>query len=122
MKTRKIGLIEKELLKNAKYVEVYGKVVAKRNDIFDPYYRDALGRTNIERMKQGLAPIGVDGKSVELHHLKQEDDGIIVEVLSSEHKSYYKELHRYKSQSEIDREDFNRWKMRYWRKRAEDFE
>ncbi len=119
--TRGISYIEKQILKSAKFRKVNGKIVAQRN-IFDPYQRDALGRTNIERMKQGLAPIGYDGKPVELHHLKQEEDGIIVEMLSSEHKKFYKELHRYKQNSEINRMEFNKWRVNYWKERAKEFE
>ncbi|WP_439849916.1 HNH/ENDO VII family nuclease [Pseudomonas syringae] len=57
---------------------VLDRTVYKRNDLFDP---EALstwrvrGKTvqgsNLERMASGRAPIGYDGKSVELHHLLQ---------------------------------------------------
>ncbi len=119
--TRGISYIEKQILKSARFKKVNGRIVAQRN-VFDPYQRDALGRTNIERMKQGLAPIGYDGKPVELHHLKQEEDSIIVEMLSSEHKKFYKELHRYKQNSEINRMEFNKWRVNYWKERAKEFE
>lgn len=115
--TRGLSFIERQILKTAKY---NGKIVAQRK-IFDPCKRDALGRTNVQRMLQGLAPIGYDGKPVELHHLKQENDGIIVEMLSSEHRGHYKELHRYKKISEINRDEFMKWKMQYWKTRAKEF-
>jgi hypothetical protein len=121
LKTRGISNLEKEFLKNAKYFSFKGKLVAKRNSTFYPYVRDALGRTNIERMEQGLAPIGKDGLPVELHHLKQKDDGIIVELTASEHKNNYKTLHRYEKESQIDRNSFNKWKRDYWKARAKDF-
>ncbi|NVZ32156.1 DUF637 domain-containing protein [Pseudomonas sp. A4002] len=57
---------------------VLDRTVYQRNDLFDP---EALstwrvrGKTvegsNLERMASGRAPIGYDGKSVELHHLSQ---------------------------------------------------
>ena len=72
-------------------------------------------------MKLGLAPIGKDGKPIELHHLEQDANGIIVEVLNSEHKKYYKELHYHKINSEIDRTSFNQWKKKYWKERAKEF-
>jgi hypothetical protein len=122
IKSMGISNLEKSLLKSAKYVYVSGKLVAKRSETFFPHTTDALGRTNIERMKQGLAPIGKDGKPVELHHLKQKDDGIIVELTSAEHKKYSSTLHKYRKNSEINRQEFNKWRKQYWKNRAKDFE
>jgi len=122
LKTFGISSLEKTLLKNAKYVSRGGKLVAQRNSTFFPHVKDALGRSNVERMKQGLAPIGKDGKPVELHHLKQKDNGIIIELTSREHNINSKILHRYKRESEIDRNVFNRFKKQYWQERAKDFE
>ena len=122
LKTIGISSLEKTLLKNAKYISRAGKLVAQRNSTFFPHVKDALGRSNIERMKQGLAPLGKDGKAVELHHLKQEDNGIIIELTSREHNTNSKILHRYKQVSEIDRNTFNKFKKQYWKERSKDFE
>ena len=46
-----------------KTVTVNGKTVVTDNKTFDPDFIDSQGRTNAQRMKQGLAPIGTDGKS-----------------------------------------------------------
>ena len=74
---------------------------------------------NIERMKRGKPPIGIDKEPIQLHHLKQQNDGILVEVLAkNEHKKEYKTLHRYKKESEIDRSKFNAFRKRYWKERA----
>jgi len=118
---RNLNKTEISILKTGKFSIYKNHIVVKRQ-IFDPLAKDALGRTNIERMKLGLAPIGKDGKPVELHHLEQDANGIIVEVLSSEHKKYYKELHYHKTVSEIDRNSFNQWKKNYWKERAKEFE
>lgn len=120
-KTFGVSSIEKALLKNAKYISIEGKLVAKRNSTFYPYVKDAFGRTNVNRMEQGLAPIGKDGLPVELHHLKQKDNGIIVELTATEHKTNYKVLHRYEQTSQINREEFYKWKRTYWKERAKDF-
>jgi len=122
LKTFGISSLEKTLLKNAKYISRSGKLVAQRSSTFFPHIKDALGRTNIERMKQGLAPIGKDGKAVELHHLKQKDNGMIIELTSREHKVNSKVLHRYKQESEINRNTFNKFKKQHWQERAKDFE
>ena len=116
-----ISTLEKTLLKNSVYVSKFGKLVAQRNSTFFPNIKDALGRTNIERMKQGLAPIGKDGKAVELHHLKQKNDGIIIELTSKEHNVNSKILHQYRKKSEIDRNAFNKFKKDYWKERSEEF-
>jgi len=121
-KTIGISSLEKTLLKNAKYISFGGKLVAKRNTTFYPYVKDALGRTNIERMEQGLAPIGKDGLPVELHHLKQKDNGVIVELTATEHRGNYKILHRYEQNSQINRKEFEKWKKKYWKERAKDFQ
>jgi hypothetical protein len=121
IKTFGISNLEKTLLKNAKYVYRSGKLVAQRNSTFFPHIKDALGRSNIERMEKGLAPLGKDGKAVELHHLKQKDNGVIVELTSMEHNLNSKVLHQYKQESEIDRKAFNTFRSKYWKARAEDF-
>lgn len=121
-KTFGITDLEKSLLNGAKIERSHGKIVAKRNNTFDPTYKDALGRTNKERMEDGLAPIGIDDKSLELHHLKQKDNGVMIELTNKEHNEHSRVLHKYRTQSEIDRREFNNWKRRYWKERAKEFE
>ena len=121
-KTLGITDLEKSLLNDAKIDRSNGKIVAKRNNTFDPTYKDALGRTNKERMENGLAPIGIDDKSLELHHLKQKDNGVMIELTNKEHNENSKALHKYRTQSEIDRIEFNNWKRKYWKERAKEFE
>jgi len=117
-----ISDIERELKESSKIETVEGKIVAKRDIVFKPCAKDGVNRSNIDRMKEGLAPIGTDGKSIELHHLKQKENGIIVEVTNDEHNKYSKTLHRYRDESEIDRKEFEKWKRKYWKQRAKDFE
>lgn len=121
-KTLGITDLEKSLLNDARIERSNGKIVAKRNNTFDPIYKDALGRTNKERMEDGLAPIGIDDKSLELHHLKQKDNGVMIELTNKEHNQNSKVLHKYRTQSEIDRREFNNWKRKYWKERAKEFE
>ena len=118
---KRIGTIERNLIKSAKKTKFAGKTVYKRDHLFDINQRDAQGRTNLQRMKEGLAPLDKNNKPIELHHLKQENSEII-EVTSAEHKENYKYLHRYKKNSVIDRKEFNKWKKQYWKERAKDFE
>ena len=51
----------------------------------DLYRIDSKGRTNIERMKQGLAPQDSNGISYELHHIGQKKNGTLAILSQSEH-------------------------------------
>ena len=121
IKTIGISSFEKSILSSARYISIAGKLVAKRNTTFFPNTKDALGLTNVQRMEKGLAPIGKDGKPVELHHLKQNDNGMIVELTRREHKSNTKILHSYKKEGEINRVSFNKFKIQHWKERAKEF-
>jgi RHS repeat-associated protein len=119
---------------------VAGRKVYQRNDIFDPHYADDLGRTNLQRMRKGDAPIGNDGKEVNLHHLTQDEPGSMAEVLSSFHSKNDRVLHIYSNQwdkswvgsdglrrvyssapQSMNRGPFNTWKKTYWKERSLDF-
>lgn len=112
----------------------------QRNDIFDPNYVDDLGRTNVQRMSKGDAPIGKDGSEVNLHHLTQDEPGSMAEILSSFHSKNDRVLHMYSNQwdkswvgsdgirrlynsapKSMNRGPFNTWKKSYWKERSLDF-
>ena len=101
-----------------KNVKVY-----KRNDIFDPKLVDKDGLTNLQRMQAGKAPIGKDGKSVNLHHMLQSEAAGIAEVTETFHKLNHKIIHINPNTvpSGINRNQFNTWKRNYWKNRANDF-
>lgn len=92
------------------------------NDTFNPNYVDPKsGLTNVERMQQGLAPIGTDSKSVNIHHIDQTDTGPVMEITATEHQQNYGQLHSNTGQhsSQIDRNVFNRWRKTYWKWRGD---
>ena len=103
--------------------EFDGKTVTQDDSLFDPNFKDLQGRTNIERMKDGLAPIGNDGKSVNIHHLDQTNHGSVIEIFQTEHTENYGKLHTNTGQSpsQIDRTEFTKWRRAYWKNRANDF-
>ncbi|SET16721.1 HNH/ENDO VII family nuclease [[Clostridium] polysaccharolyticum] len=112
-------------------INFQGNKVYQRNDLFDPAqvssWKDrgkTVTGTNVERMAGGRAPIGYDGKSVNLHHLLQTPDGPIVEVSQSFHNKYYSTIHMNIGQSPsiINRDVFKRWKSDYWMDCALDFD
>jgi hypothetical protein len=104
----------------SKTVVFEATTVFQRDDLFDPSAKDKSGRTNLARMNKGLAPLGKDGKSVNLHHLIQSEKGSIAEVSDSMHKKYDRVLHinPKSTPSGIDRKKFNTWKRGYWKQRA----
>ncbi|WP_392551414.1 hemagglutinin repeat-containing protein [Orbus wheelerorum] len=104
-------------------VQFKGNKVYQRNDLFDINFVDAKGRTNLERMQKGLAPIGKDGQSVNLHHMTQKQDGPIAEVTQNFHKDNHSVIHVNDNSipSGIDRNQFNKWRSEYWKNRADEF-
>jgi len=115
---RRITLLEKELMtsKDAKKTNFNGRTVVKRN-VFK------CSRNNKSLMLKGNAPFGSDGQRVNLHHLKQQKDGNLIELTHTEHNNHSKVLHRYvRSGSDItDRNsNFASFRKKYWKSRAAD--
>ncbi|MEO8500942.1 MAG: HNH/ENDO VII family nuclease, partial [Vicinamibacteria bacterium] len=100
-----------------------GNKVYQRDDLIDPFRLDARGRTNLERMRKGIAPVGPDGLSMNLHHMLQTQAGPIAEVTASFHQGYYSIIHINPNTvpSGIDRAAFDAWRRQYWVARALDF-
>ena len=84
---------------------------------------DDVGRTNLSRMKEGCAPIGPDGLSMNLHHLAQHD-GLLAELSGRTHRKHHRDLHYSlgRGSSEIDRPLFDSFRTKYWKRRAHDEE
>ena len=95
-----------------KTVEYKGKTVTQNNSLFNPNAVDSMGRTNVQRMQQGLAPIGYDGQSVNIHHIDQTNTGPVIEISGSAHQQGYSDLHANTGQASslIDRNAFNQWR------------
>ncbi|NBB57022.1 hypothetical protein GU930_18120 [Pantoea vagans] len=104
-------------------VNINGNKVYQRNDLFDPNAVDSRGRTNIQRMEKGLAPLDANGQSVNLHHMLQKQDGPIAEVTQSFHKDNHSVIHINDNSipSGINRNEFNKWRSDYWKQRSTDF-
>ena len=101
-------------------VEINDKIYLVRKDI-DWSLKDDMGRTNIERTKQGLAPIK-DGKPLELHHIGQHKDSPLAELTNKEHHSEGNDtiLHDKNKVSEINRNEFAKERIEYWKSREDD--
>ncbi|WP_375673986.1 DUF637 domain-containing protein [Bartonella sp. AA18HLJMS] len=102
----------------------------QRDDLFDPnkivswtVKGEEVWGTNVERMEAGRAPMGFDGKPVELHHLSQTPEGPIAEIGSKDHNKYTSVIHANPKthQSLIEREKFGKWREEYWKERAKGY-
>ncbi len=93
--------------------------VYQRNDLIDLNRVDAKGRTSTELMRRGLAPIGPDGQSINLHHTLQRQGSPLTELTQTFHQEYSKVIHINPSTipSGIDRIAFDQWRAEYWQTR-----
>ena len=103
--------------------QVNGKDALIKTDI-DLDKKDEFGKTNLERMKQGLAPLDSESKPIELHHIGQKQDSPLAELGRNEHRGKGNDnvLHNKLNESEINREDFTQERQDYWKVRAEQIE
>lgn len=89
--------------------------------------RIARGETNLDLMRSGKAPIGPDGKYMNLHHLFAEEPGPIAEMTQTEHlKEHRKAIHvmvKNSFRNDKNKEDaYEKFKGDYWRAKAAELE
>ncbi|WP_297248294.1 HNH/ENDO VII family nuclease [uncultured Brachyspira sp.] len=117
---------ELDIYKNAplKEGEVNGKATLERTDIDYKQIDEDIGKTNLELMKDGYAPLDKNGNPIELHHIGQKSDYPLAELTKQEHRGKENNtiLHDVKKESEIDRDKFNKERSDYWKARAEQVE
>lgn len=108
---------------NLKEGEVNGKKNLERTDI-DYEQVDEDGKTNLNRMKEGKAPLDKEGNPIELHHIGQKSDSPLAELTKEEHRGKNNNtiLHDVNKESEIDRDKFNKERSDYWKERAKQVE
>lgn len=107
---------------NLKETKINGRRILRRENAYDIYQKDIEGRTNLERMKKGLAPIDENNNSIELHHIGQKMDSPLAELKYNEHKKYFSDIHNNFEKSEIDRNVFAKEKREYWKALAKMYE
>lgn len=105
------------IAKNNKYwtniQKFQGHRVYQRNDIFP------VNSQNMRLMQRGKAPIGYDGKKINLHHMTQRNSSSLAEVTSSFHTKHFKTLHIYtrNNPEKINRRAFAKYREAYWKNR-----
>lgn len=85
------------------------------------------GETNLDLMRSGKAPIGPDGKHMNLHHLFAEEPGAMAEMTQTEHlKEHRKAIHvmvKNSFRNDPKKEDaYEKFKGDYWRAKAAELE
>ena len=103
---------------NLKEIEVDGKKALVKTDI-DWNAVDEYGRTNAQRVKNGLAPLDSNGEKIQLHHIGQRKDSPLAELSQKEHQENTKTLHDLTKPTEVH-EEGNTWnsqRQNYWRSR-----
>jgi hypothetical protein len=74
---------------------------------------------NLQKMLDGQAPVGIDGKKVQLHHRNRQKNGPLDEYTGSEHTKLSPYLHPADAPGyPVDRAQFVGQRERYWRSRA----
>jgi len=101
---------------------VNGKPVLKDTSI-NPDLVDSNGRTNLERMKTGLAPLDEKGEPYNLHHVGQKSNSPLAELKNGTHKENDSVLHDPSiKDSNINRTEFARERAEHWKARSEEIE
>lgn len=78
--------------------------------------------TNLERMRQGLAPLDpATGKYYQLHHINQNADRTLAILKEAEHQGNASILNTVGKDSEIIRKDFAKVRKEFWISFAESF-
>lgn len=98
---------------------VNGKMSLVR--MIDLNYTDPFGRTNLQRMRMGLAALDPKtGRSYQLHHVGQEMNSTLAILTEAEHTGAGNNeiWHLLGKSSSIDRRVFNRQRIQFWKEMA----
>ena len=78
---------------------------------------------NADLMGEGYPPHDKNGDAFELHHIGQQPDLPLAELTGAQHHDdgNFARLHQFEEYSEIERDDFNKERERYWMARFRDF-
>ena len=100
---------------NLQPFSINGRTMLIKTDI-DPFLQDEFGVTNLDRMLSGKPPITAENVSIDLHHIGQENDGVLAMLTKSDHQRFYKILHnKITDPSTIDRIAFDKERPLIWK-------
>ena len=86
----------------------------------DLNFKDELGRTNLERMREGLSALDPKGVPYELHHIGQHQNSTLAILTKAEHRlgDNHKIWHIFGEDSEINRILFAKQRENFWKEAA----
>ena len=86
----------------------------------DLNFKDEFGRTNLERMQEGLSALDPTGVPYELHHIGQRQDSTLAILTKAEHRlgDNHKIWHVFGEDSEINRVLFAKQRATFWKDAA----
>ncbi|HRE31349.1 MAG TPA: HNH/ENDO VII family nuclease [Candidatus Berkiella sp.] len=92
-------------------------VVYQNLHLYDFEQVDLHGKTNLQRMQQGICPITVEGKDyLTIHHFDQTHDGDWIILPHCFHEQYDRELHsNIRVKNGVIRHVFAKERQAYWR-------
>ena len=107
-----------EILKNGGLVTqtINGKPALVRNIDWN-WFDEASGLTNLQRVTEGLSPLGPDGLAYHLHHLAQKPNGTLAILTNTEHMKNGNNLiwHRIREGSTVSRgSEWSRQVREFW--------
>jgi hypothetical protein len=97
-----------------------------RNRVHDAILsRLDAGATNKQLMAEGKAPIGSDGRQVELHHVLGAEPGPMIELLASTHDKHHRPLHglvdsSFRNDSSLENQ-YDAFRRVWWMQRSNDY-
>ena len=110
---------EYTVLKNAGLTlsKVNGRMALTQNIDWDFIGDIEDGRTNAQRVIDGLSPLDQSGKPYELHHIGQISDSPLAILTNSQHKRNYSVLHANtgSAASKINRNLFAKQRQDFWK-------
>ena len=107
-------------------VEILDTYAVNQNDaIINPFCEDEDGRLNLHRMLNGRAPIGPDGRSVNLHHWLREDPApegeyVLLGEITRDLHTRESGIFHFPDEGIRDRSRFDFFRNLYWQTRAMD--
>lgn len=82
-------------------------------------FLDEEGRTNAQRVQEGLSPLDPEGESYELHHIGQRTDSPLAILTSREHEENFAALHANTGETEGEQpsqgSDWTQQRRNFWK-------
>ncbi len=119
---RKKFLKDNDLLKDC--FTYYDRIVYANKHLYDLHQKDTIGRSNLERMRNGYCPVDKSGQDIIIiHHFDQTMQGPWVILTQSFHQNESRNLHSFVIlKDRVNRHKFNIERQQYWKYIAKEYD